>query len=160
MPRNFTDKKRQAARTDGELLWVLKNGSKGMANGSLHSARRGAALRAVLRSTVTGPYDSCAIPDSFIVAFRLSFLSLSLQDSPLCRRNEPRSISPLPNPLLILLHPALRVLSDWHRGCDSYTGVVRDAGLRDPPARNVRVSAVVSIRRMNCSHSTLWRRVS
>jgi hypothetical protein len=31
MPRNFTDKKRQAARTDGELLWVFKNGSKGMA---------------------------------------------------------------------------------------------------------------------------------
>jgi len=59
----------------------------------------------------------CAFPDSFIVAFRLSFLPLSLQDSPLCRRGETKSISPLPNLLLILLYPALRVLSDWHRGC-------------------------------------------
>ena len=31
LPRNFTDKKWQAARTDGELFWVLKNGSKGTA---------------------------------------------------------------------------------------------------------------------------------
>jgi len=31
LPRNFTDKKWQAARTDGELFWILKNGSKGMA---------------------------------------------------------------------------------------------------------------------------------
>ncbi len=29
LPRNFTDKAWQAARTDGELLWVLKNGSAG-----------------------------------------------------------------------------------------------------------------------------------
>ena len=29
LPRNFTDKKWQAARTDGELLWILKNGSPG-----------------------------------------------------------------------------------------------------------------------------------
>ena len=28
LPRNFTDKKWQAARTDGELFWILKNGSK------------------------------------------------------------------------------------------------------------------------------------
>ena len=28
-PRNFTDKKWQDARTDGELMWVLKNGSPG-----------------------------------------------------------------------------------------------------------------------------------
>ena len=27
LPRNFTDKDWQAARTDGELLWILKNGS-------------------------------------------------------------------------------------------------------------------------------------
>ena len=27
LPRNFTDKDWQAARMDGELLWVLKNGS-------------------------------------------------------------------------------------------------------------------------------------
>lgn len=31
LPRNFTDKDWQAARTDGELLWILKNGSKGTA---------------------------------------------------------------------------------------------------------------------------------
>lgn len=29
LPRNFTDKVWQAARTDGELFWVLKNGSPG-----------------------------------------------------------------------------------------------------------------------------------
>lgn len=31
LPRDFTDKDWQAARTDGELLWILKNGSKGTA---------------------------------------------------------------------------------------------------------------------------------
>jgi mono/diheme cytochrome c family protein len=31
LPRNFTDKKWQAARTDGELFWILRNGSKGTA---------------------------------------------------------------------------------------------------------------------------------
>jgi mono/diheme cytochrome c family protein len=31
LPRNFTDQEWQAARTDGELLWILKNGSKGTA---------------------------------------------------------------------------------------------------------------------------------
>jgi mono/diheme cytochrome c family protein len=31
LPRNFTDKEWQAARADGELLWILKNGSKGTA---------------------------------------------------------------------------------------------------------------------------------
>ena len=31
LPRNFTDKKWQAARTDGELFWIMKNGSKGTA---------------------------------------------------------------------------------------------------------------------------------
>lgn len=31
LPRDFTDQQWQAARTDGELLWVLKNGSKGTA---------------------------------------------------------------------------------------------------------------------------------
>jgi len=29
LPRNFTDNVWQAARTDGELLWILKNGSPG-----------------------------------------------------------------------------------------------------------------------------------
>jgi len=29
LPRNFTDKAWQATRTDGELLWILKNGSPG-----------------------------------------------------------------------------------------------------------------------------------
>ncbi|MGH7230289.1 MAG: c-type cytochrome [Nitrospiraceae bacterium] len=29
LPRNFTDRSWQAARTDGELLWILKNGSPG-----------------------------------------------------------------------------------------------------------------------------------
>ncbi|MBD0305237.1 MAG: cytochrome c [Nitrospiraceae bacterium] len=29
LPRNFTDRYWQAARTDGELLWILKNGSPG-----------------------------------------------------------------------------------------------------------------------------------
>ncbi|SLM46865.1 putative Cytochrome c [Nitrospira japonica] len=29
LPRNFTDKLWQAARTDGELLWILKHGSPG-----------------------------------------------------------------------------------------------------------------------------------
>ena len=29
LPRNFTDKTWQAARTDGELFWILKNGSPG-----------------------------------------------------------------------------------------------------------------------------------
>jgi mono/diheme cytochrome c family protein len=29
LPRNFTDKKWQAMRTDGELFWILKNGSPG-----------------------------------------------------------------------------------------------------------------------------------
>lgn len=29
LPRNFTDKVWQATRTDGELLWILKNGSPG-----------------------------------------------------------------------------------------------------------------------------------
>ncbi|MFO0775537.1 MAG: cytochrome c [Nitrospiraceae bacterium] len=29
LPRNFTDKLWQAARTDGELIWILKNGSPG-----------------------------------------------------------------------------------------------------------------------------------
>ncbi|NIQ00090.1 MAG: c-type cytochrome [Nitrospinaceae bacterium] len=31
LPRNFTDKEWQAARSDGELLWILKNGSPGTA---------------------------------------------------------------------------------------------------------------------------------
>lgn len=34
LPRNFTDKEWQAARTDGELFWILKNGSKGTAMAS------------------------------------------------------------------------------------------------------------------------------
>lgn len=34
LPRNFTDKKWQVARTDGELFWILKNGSKGTAMAS------------------------------------------------------------------------------------------------------------------------------
>ncbi len=34
LPRNFTDKSWQAARTDGELLWILKNGSAGTAMAS------------------------------------------------------------------------------------------------------------------------------
>lgn len=29
LPRNFTDQMWQAARTDGELFWILKNGSPG-----------------------------------------------------------------------------------------------------------------------------------
>lgn len=29
LPRDFTDKAWQAARTDGELMWILKNGSPG-----------------------------------------------------------------------------------------------------------------------------------
>jgi mono/diheme cytochrome c family protein len=29
LPRNFTDKTWQAARADGELFWILKNGSPG-----------------------------------------------------------------------------------------------------------------------------------
>lgn len=29
LPRNFTDKAWQSARADGELLWILKNGSPG-----------------------------------------------------------------------------------------------------------------------------------
>ena len=29
LPRNFTDQVWQAARTDGELFWILKNGSPG-----------------------------------------------------------------------------------------------------------------------------------
>jgi len=31
LPRNFTDKEWQTARTDGELFWILKNGSRGTA---------------------------------------------------------------------------------------------------------------------------------
>lgn len=31
LPRDFTDREWQAARTDGELFWILKNGSKGTA---------------------------------------------------------------------------------------------------------------------------------
>lgn len=31
LPRDFTDREWQAARTDGELLWILKNGSQGTA---------------------------------------------------------------------------------------------------------------------------------
>ena len=31
LPRNFTDKSWQVARTDGELMWILKNGSQGTA---------------------------------------------------------------------------------------------------------------------------------
>jgi mono/diheme cytochrome c family protein len=31
LPRNFTDKAWQKVRTDGELLWILKNGSAGTA---------------------------------------------------------------------------------------------------------------------------------
>lgn len=31
LPRNFTDQEWQTARTDGELFWILKNGSKGTA---------------------------------------------------------------------------------------------------------------------------------
>ena len=34
LPRDFTDKAWQAARTDGELFWILKNGSKGTAMAS------------------------------------------------------------------------------------------------------------------------------
>jgi hypothetical protein len=34
LPRNFTDKDWQAERTDGELLWILKNGSAGTAMAS------------------------------------------------------------------------------------------------------------------------------
>ena len=33
LPRNFTDKAWQARRTDGELFWILKNGSPGTAMG-------------------------------------------------------------------------------------------------------------------------------
>ncbi len=29
LPRNFTDQQWQAARTDGELFWILRNGSPG-----------------------------------------------------------------------------------------------------------------------------------
>lgn len=31
LPRDFTDREWQAARTDGELMWILKNGSQGTA---------------------------------------------------------------------------------------------------------------------------------
>jgi len=31
LPRNFIERKRQAVRSDGELFWILKNGSKGTA---------------------------------------------------------------------------------------------------------------------------------
>ena len=31
LPRNFTDNDWQAGRKDGELLWILKNGSSGTA---------------------------------------------------------------------------------------------------------------------------------
>lgn len=31
LPRNFTDQEWQAARADGELFWILNNGSKGTA---------------------------------------------------------------------------------------------------------------------------------
>jgi len=31
LPRNFTDKSWQTVRTDGELMWILKNGSSGTA---------------------------------------------------------------------------------------------------------------------------------
>jgi mono/diheme cytochrome c family protein len=31
LPRDFTDKEWQQARTDGELIWILKNGSAGTA---------------------------------------------------------------------------------------------------------------------------------
>jgi len=31
LPRNFTDRDWQRTRTDGELFWILKNGSKGTA---------------------------------------------------------------------------------------------------------------------------------
>ena len=34
LPRDFTDKDWQAARTDGELFWILKNGSKDTAMAS------------------------------------------------------------------------------------------------------------------------------
>ena len=34
LPRNFTNRDWQAARTDGELFWILKNGSKGTAMAS------------------------------------------------------------------------------------------------------------------------------
>ncbi len=34
LPRDFTDKKWQAARTDGELFWILQHGSKGTAMAS------------------------------------------------------------------------------------------------------------------------------
>jgi mono/diheme cytochrome c family protein len=34
LPRNFTDRAWQAIRTDGELFWILKNGSKGTAMAS------------------------------------------------------------------------------------------------------------------------------
>ena len=34
LPRNFTDKDWQAKRKDGELLWILKNGSVGTAMAS------------------------------------------------------------------------------------------------------------------------------
>ena len=34
LPRDFTDRDWQAARTDGELFWILKNGSKGTAMAS------------------------------------------------------------------------------------------------------------------------------
>ena len=34
LPRNFTDKEWQKARTDGELFWILKHGSKGTAMAS------------------------------------------------------------------------------------------------------------------------------
>ena len=34
LPRNFTDNDWQAVRTDGELFWILKNGSKGTAMAS------------------------------------------------------------------------------------------------------------------------------
>ncbi|MEK7222296.1 MAG: cytochrome c [Nitrospirota bacterium] len=33
LPRNFTDNAWQARRTDGELMWILKNGSPGTAMG-------------------------------------------------------------------------------------------------------------------------------
>ncbi len=57
LPTNFTDIEWQTARSDGELLWVLKNGSRGTAMASfipsVLSEREGWTLIHYLRALAT-----------------------------------------------------------------------------------------------------------
>ncbi len=60
-PRNFTDAKWQEARTDGELMWILKNGSPGTGMpirvGKVISEKEGWDVIQFIRTFAPDPLD-------------------------------------------------------------------------------------------------------